>query len=299
MESSSEVPDSRIVDAVRQAASYRPEDFSAGTEPSLAKVRARIESLEREQTAARFRPRVWVPLLAAAAVVIVVAGTMLRSRTSPDVTSTFVASRGQRLTFTLADGSEMMLAPESRATFAVSQRNRRISLEGEAFFRVKHDASRPFSVVAGNATATDIGTEFIVRSYREEESVDVAVTAGSVRVASKVNKWAPIVRQGEVARVDRAGTTTVSHYSEANSYVGWITGRLVFRDEPLSSITIALSRWFNTDISVSDPQLARQRLSAVYDQPTLDGVLAALAAATGARIQKSGSTIRLVPDKNT
>ena len=293
MEPSSELPDKRIVEAVRQSVSYRPEDFSANTEQSLARARSRIESIEREQTANRFRTRIWAPLIAAAAVVAVVAGTLLRQE-SKDVTATFTAARGERRTFMLADGSEMMLAPESRAHFVGSKRDRRIQLDGQAFFRVKHDASRPFVVTAQNATATDIGTEFVVRSYRADSSVNVAVTEGIVQVGAIGRHSDAILHKGEVALVDRSGATTVSHSVDARTFAGWMTGRLVFRDVTLSSIAAELSRWFNADITVADEQLGQQRLSAVYDKPSLDGALAALAVTTGAHVERSGNSIRLV-----
>jgi transmembrane sensor len=287
--------DQDVVEAVRRAASVDAQSFSANTESSLAEARRRIDAEHRRRTAARFGARRWAPLLAAAAAVVVIAGGVIKSRVDQTMSTPFQTARGERLTFALADGSTMILAPQSSARFSDQRGQRRIELDGQAFFTVKHDAARPFIVIARNATATDIGTEFVVRSYPGDSAVDIAVTDGIVAVSSETSaNTNTILRKGDVARVDAAGSTTLRHDLDASAYTAWTTGRLVFRDATLSSITADLSRWFNTDISVGDERLARQRLSAVYDQPTLDGVLAALSATTGARVERSGGSIRLV-----
>jgi transmembrane sensor len=294
--------DEGVLEAVRRAASYDAESFRTNTETSLAQAHRRIEAEHQARTAARFRASRWVPILAAAAVVVVIAGSVISSYTSRvgEMAATpFQTSRGERRTFALTDGSLMILAPQSRVRFVDGRRERRVELDGEAFFRVKHEGSRPFTVVARNATATDIGTEFVVRSYPGDPSVDIAVADGVVAVSSENRRnTSTILQKGEVARVDASGSTSVRHDLDASAYTGWTTGRLIFRDATLASITADLSRWFNADIAVGDDRLAQQRLSAVYDKPTLDGVLAALAATTGARIERSGNTVRLVRDKS-
>ncbi len=82
---------------------------------------------------------------------------------------------------TLPDGSQVTIAGGSRLAARYSEKERGLSLErGEAFFRVKKDARRPFVVHALDATITAVGTAFNVRA--EEGAVRVAVTEGAVSV---------------------------------------------------------------------------------------------------------------------
>ncbi len=83
----------------------------------------------------------------------------------------------------LADGSIVTLGPLSTLRYSTDGTGRDLQLTGLGRFRVVHDATRPFVVRAGNATTTDLGTDFVVRAYREDSTVEVAVSTGRVRIA--------------------------------------------------------------------------------------------------------------------
>jgi ferric-dicitrate binding protein FerR (iron transport regulator) len=95
---------------------------------------------------------------------------------------------GPQRTVTLSDSSEVILASASRLVVApdYGSGSRTVDLEGEALFRVRHDAARPFRVRAGSIIAEDLGTEFVVRRLGagDHERVRVAVREGIVAVRS-------------------------------------------------------------------------------------------------------------------
>ena len=71
----------------------------------------------------------------------------------------------EQRTFVLADGSVIELNTQSRVSVRLTAKAREVRLiEGEALFRVHHDAARPFRVYAGSATIEDVGTQFNVRN---------------------------------------------------------------------------------------------------------------------------------------
>jgi transmembrane sensor len=81
---------------------------------------------------------------------------------------TFTTAVAQRAEVRLIDGTRVMMAPGTTLRVAAdfgSQR-RDVWLEGEAFFDVVHDRTRPFTVRAGSVSAHDLGTAFAVRSSR-------------------------------------------------------------------------------------------------------------------------------------
>ena len=101
--------------------------------------------------------------------------------------ATFKTTAGQRATVTLPDGSEAFLNAESEIQVLTSPSDpiRVIKLEGEAFFSVISDPTRPFYVKAGEAEVKVVGTSFSVSAYPEKEEVKVLVTEGKVRLSKE------------------------------------------------------------------------------------------------------------------
>ncbi len=107
----------------------------------------------------------------------------------------------------MEDGSRITLNTDSQIRVDLTVKERRVELQqGEAFFEVAHDASRPFIVRAGNKRVIAVGTRFSVR--REANDVRVVVTEGKVRVETEGDPSStspePLVA-GTVAQASSAG----------------------------------------------------------------------------------------------
>jgi len=87
----------------------------------------------------------------------------------------------------LPDGSKIVLNPGGKISFIESfdEVSREIFLEGEAFFEVSHDTSRPFLVYANEVTTKVLGTSFTIRALPEDKSITVAVKTGKVSVYTR------------------------------------------------------------------------------------------------------------------
>ena len=130
----------------------------------------------------------------AAAIVIAIAGGALYARRAlqvrmirvvdEKVTGGAATIAGQRTLVPLPDSSVAILGPASTLRYAFNRGARDVVLDGMAEFRVVHDTSRRFTVRAGKAVVTDIGTEFVVRAYEIDSSVRVSVASGMVSLAS-------------------------------------------------------------------------------------------------------------------
>ncbi len=98
----------------------------------------------------------------------------------------YATAAGQRLSVTLVDGTRFTLAPASRVRVGAEygRGERRVTLEGEAYFAVVHDAAHPFVVRARGAAARDVGTAFDVRAYPEDVGARIAVAEGAVAVTT-------------------------------------------------------------------------------------------------------------------
>jgi transmembrane sensor len=205
---------------------------------------------------------------------------------------------GERVTIRLADSSVVTLGPVSTIRYSASATGRSVALvDGIADFNVVHDITRPFRVRAKNAVVTDVGTEFVVRAYSADSGVDVSVTSGVVAVSGGGGASDSVeLRAGQVAFVTANGRATkVTGGTSAETFAAWVHGKLVFDDVPLSTVAAELGRWYDVQIRIPDQQLARRHLSAVYNQPTLSGVLDAITATLPVRLQRAGSVVTILP----
>lgn len=209
---------------------------------------------------------------------------------------TLVTGPGERRTIILADSTEVVLGVASRLEVATGYGgdSRALTLEGEALFRVRHDAARPFVVRVGGAITEDLGTVFSIRSYGAADTVRVVVTEGSVALrTSGAATGGAIVRAGERAVLAPGGTATVSPALNTESDLAWTRGEIVFEDASLSQVAEVLSRWYDVSVMLGDSELASRRLTTTFSGDSLSHVLRVIELTVGVRVERSGRIVTL------
>jgi transmembrane sensor len=210
----------------------------------------------------------------------------------------YATAPGQRLTVSFSDGSRVLLGVASRLRVPrdYGVRARAVELEGEAYFVVRHDPAHPFLVRTAHGTTEDLGTEFDVRAYRDERSLQVVVAAGQVALRRAGGTDAMLLlRPRDRGVIDASGTVTrVSGVSLA-TYLAWIRGTLRFDDAPLGGVLAQLERWYDLEIRTTDRSLERERLTMSFTAASPDEALTALARVLGARFTRDDRVVRLIP----
>jgi transmembrane sensor len=255
------------------------------------------------------RRRVWpAGLAAAAAVAAVVFGLGRRDGARPAGTAAateLATAVGVRDSLRLPDGSRVVLAPGSRVRVAAGYGDgaREVTLEGEGWFAVTHDARRPFRVRAGGALVEDLGTEFSVRTDGGA-AVAVAVFEGSVSLAplaaapaadsgDDARQRPVVLRAGDRGAVDSLGRVRAERGAAAAGDAAWTRGRLTYRAAPLSVVQADLRRWYGVELRVADPALAERRLTATFDGDPVARVLDVIALAVGGEVTREGNVATL------
>jgi transmembrane sensor len=239
--------------------------------------------------------------VAAALVMAAGAGTVLavwiQSRQAAPAPTVRVAATGagERATFRLSDGTSVMLGVASSLRYAANfgEDSRDVSVEGEAYFDVAHEAGRPFVVHAGQLMAKVLGTQFTVRLYPEDTGARVVVREGRVSIRAAAS-GAPegVVGAGQLGRLREGGAPSIEP-ADTGQYFAWTDGRLVLDQVPLREALPDLERWFDLEFMLADSSLGHVPLSATLKtQPTTD-VLNNLAASLGMRLRKVGDTATL------
>ena len=258
-------------------------------------------------------PRWGAPLAIAAALLMAVA--LWRVAPAPrsvnslppvvESTRTIATRAGERAEMTLGDGIAVVLAPGSRLRYSgadPSSGRWDVYLEGEAFFQVKHDSSRPFVVRTADAVTEDLGTEFSVRRYDGERATRVVVGDGRVALRgaqrgtrrgtrrgtqlSGAHAAAAQLSAGQVGRVGDDGHAPTVAPVNAQSYFAWTQGWLVFHDATLSEVSSDLALWYDIEIVIADSTLLDRRLEASFKAATADDALHIVATSLGVNIER-------------
>jgi ferric-dicitrate binding protein FerR (iron transport regulator) len=242
----------------------------------------------------------WATAIAAAAIAVVVVGSLRVLFPRPvGAPYAYATARGQLSSLTLPDGSRVLLGVDTRLRVPrdYGSRTRTLDLEGEAYFVVEYDAKRPFIVRTEQGSTQDLGTEFAVRAYRQEASVEVVVAEG--RVALRGLKGAePVLvtlRPHERAVLDSGGAATVMRDVRLGNYLAWTRGALLFDDAPLARVIAQLERWYDLDIEVGDPALAHERVTISFMTKSVDEAVKALAQVLDVRAMRTGRVVRFGP----
>ncbi len=164
-----------------------------------------------------------------------------------------VTLRGQKMKIFLPDESIVWLNAESSLNFSerFDGSSRIVELDGEAFFQVKKDVSKPFVVRTKQMDVTVLGTSFNVKSYTGEEVVKVALESGKVLVAFQSNEKV-LLSPGEGITYDmKSGSIDKLKIDPLNEY-GWKDGIIYFRDANFDEIISKLSRWYGVQFEVEN-----------------------------------------------
>ena len=203
---------------------------------------------------------------------------------------TFATGAREHAEIRLSDGTRIRIAPGSRlrigGEFGIERRD--VYLEGEAFFEVVHDPKRPFTVFAGSASANDIGTAFSVRSYPDDHAVQVMVREGKVALSGV----GPLAA-GDVGRLTSDGRASVAHGADVAALLGWVDGRLVFRDAPLGAVLRDMHRWYGVDFRLADSTLDALPFTGTLAEDRTDDAVGILAATLGLRARRSHGIVVL------
>jgi transmembrane sensor len=274
---------------------------------------ASVIPIDSRQPARRTPARTVVParrwqrfaLPAAAAAVLLIGGRLFWHSAQNDgytnpsgaAAQTVITAVGQRDSVRLADGTRVVLAPESQLRVAAGYGGsmREVELEGEAYFDVHHDDARPFLVHASGAAIRDLGTTFTVRTTRGQ-GVRVAVTSGSVSLApAQAGPNAAVVLQpGDAGTLGTDGRTVVERGGAAEPDTAWMRGRLVFREAPVETVRAEVRRWYGIDLQI-DSSFASRHLSMTFDGESAGRVLDVIALSLGAEVSRQGNTAVIKP----
>jgi transmembrane sensor len=160
--------------------------------------------------------------------------------------------RGSKvIDMTLADGSRVWLNAGSSVTYPVAfaGNERKVSITGEAYFEVAHNAKMPFKVSKGEMEVTVLGTHFNVNAYDDEGNIKVTLLEGSVKVSSVNRDQSSVLKLGEQAIAANGGELNVVKGVDVEQVMSWKNGLFDFGSKTsLEEIMRQVARWYDVDV---------------------------------------------------
>jgi transmembrane sensor len=196
---------------------------------------------------------------------------------------------GQRADLLLPDGSRVNLGMASRLRYPARYAGgaRDLFLDGEAYFVVVHDSTRPFRVHTRRGVTEDVGTAFGIRAYGAG-TLNVVVAEGEA-VLRATSTDSVVMGPADLGRVGTDGRLSLTRDVDLDSYLAWRDDRLVFHNTPLPDVLEQLRARYGLDIEPGDSGLAGLSFSASYGGEPARTVLDELALTMGLRYERRGA----------
>lgn len=220
------------------AAGQLAADKRFNTDAAWKKLKTQID-----EQSARTTPKRNYSWAAAAGVILLVGVASLlwfMRGAEHNIQTLTVASTAEVINDTLPDGSQISLNKNSQLSYpsAFKGEQREVTLSGEAFFDVSHDAAHPFVIHTEMMDVKVLGTSFNVQAYPGGDSVHVSVKTGKVQCMSGSDTV--IIMPGEYA-VYTKGNAAIRKGQEDNP------NRSAYRDR--------IFRFNNTSLGIAVQQL--------------------------------------------
>ena len=226
-----------------------------------------------------------------------IAGGYLYHTTAKSNMTEVVVAYGEDKHLFLPDGSEIWVNAGSTVKYPndFHGKERLVHLDGEAYFSVKKDESRPFVVRAKSLTVKVLGTKFNVKAYASDEKVIATLTSGRVEVITntKTSKTLHPNEQLIFNKATAAIEITEVLPSETDS---WLNGQLIFDNVSLKEIIQTLERRFDITV-INKTNIPDTKLYAVkfLENENLDDIMNILEELVGFACKRNQNKLILSP----
>ncbi len=238
------------------------------------------------------------------------------------------APYGSRSEIGLPDGTKVILNAGSFLSYRndYNNSNRNVTLKGEAYFKVARNENIPFVVNAGPLNITALGTEFNVKAYDDENSIETTLVTGKVAITREgsgdetqaidlnPNQKAIFIRnEGGFLLEDSKDTgkatiepvqTIMSNILIApqinvDQVVAWTEGKLILRGESLDRLCVELERKYDVTFIFREEGIKNFRFTGVLLDETLEQVLNVIKLTAPISYSLDGKTVYLSSDQHS
>ncbi|WP_091148798.1 FecR family protein [Mucilaginibacter pineti] len=195
----------------------------------------------------------------------------------------------------LPDGTSVQLNNNSHLDYPDSfagKTTREVTLSGEAYFDVKHDAAHPFIIHTGKITTTVLGTAFDISAYKANAKVTVTVSRGRVLV-QEADRTLAILTRNQQLRWTPDLSVPSKQEIDASTVTTWKDNDLIMDDITLAEAAGMVAKRYGVNILFKNDKVKACRFTAAFlNRNGIGQVLSVLSDITGAKLElKNGVVI--------
>jgi transmembrane sensor len=213
-----------------------------------------------------------LPLIIAGGLTLSNLGVLNKPAAEQSVRSVIHAPLGSRVSFNLPDGTAGWLNSGSSLAYSLPfSNNRKVALDGEAWFDVTHNEKNPFEISAGNSKVKVLGTSFNVSAYRGAHYIEVVLQQGKVEFyPDNLSQKVTMTPSQKLVLNDGKINLTIT---DPSKYKAWTDGKLVFRGDDMAEVAGRIERWYNVKVILADQDLKKFSFRATFEDDSLEEVL--------------------------
>lgn len=239
----------------------------------------------------------WRRVAAIAVIVLLTAGATLGIRSIASLSSAedffvFEAPYGEKSKMTLADGTVVWLNAGSILKYSdkFNERNRKVMLQGEAYFEVTRKERAKFTVQTCGYDVVVKGTKFDVSAYPEDSVVTTALLEGSVEIYRGEQRIE--MKPGEMVKLDMITGKFTRAKKDVKQWKAWSENRIEFEDITLKELVAKLSRQYDVNIRLESEQVGAKRFRiSLRNRETIGEVMTALQEIIPITVERRGKDI--------
>lgn len=195
----------------------------------------------------------------------------------------------------LPDGSSVQLNSDTELdfpqTFAGSA-TREVTLRGEAYFDIKHDAAHPFIIHTGKIKTTVLGTAFNISAYTANTDVTITVTRGKVMVANEQQTLAILSPDQQL--VWKSNAAPLKAAVNAETIIAWKKNDMIMDDITLADAAKMITARYGLEVNFANDKVKNCRFTAAFlNRNDIEQVINVLQAITGSNITLKDGTITI------
>ena len=228
----------------------------------------------------------------AASLLLIVATVVLIMNREEEVKFSTVSTTDEPSVLKLADQSVVTVFRHSSVDYPVQfeKNSRQLKLkQGEAFFEVAPDKSKPFIVHTEAAEIKVVGTKFnVVATF---DRTEISVKEGKVLVLAAQDTLLLTAGNTGIFYKDQKASL-VQNDSLTNTW-SYATHKLVFKDTPVKSAIRDIEKAYPCSITVANRDINKCKLTATFDNDSVDKVVNLIAEILNLRVKKNGKNYTL------
>ncbi len=293
-----------LYDQMMQAGSVYPTDsiaqaYAAHIVKMQLQGKLDNENVQQEEVQNKSYKRIFYSIAIAASVIGFSFFVYFKATTKQPIKNSLnevATKKGSKSFIKLPDGTQVWLNADSKLTFKENfgDKTREVSLNGEAFFDVFHDAEHPFIIHTGKADVKVLGTTFNIRNYALDKTMEATLIKGKIEVIltdrpdekifihpqekiiiSKESSLPVInkIKTGNgLAPVDKFILTNVILNDSLIAETAWMKDKMVFVNQSLEKIAEDVERKFAVTVLFKNNAVKQYRYTGVFDKETVSEI---------------------------